>query len=230
MKLKESEKCVDLGISNLRLIQNTDYFCFGTDSVMLANFMESNSSKNIILDLCSGSGVIPFIIYGKKKYKKIYGVELQQEMYDLFIRNIALNKTDEKIKALNCNIKDFKYIKEYILEERVDIITCNPPYKKNGTGILSEGRVKYVAKHEIECTLEDIFVTSSKLLNNKGKLYLVHKPERVADLICLARKYNFEPKKLQFVFPRIDLKPSIVLIEYVRNGGNELKILEPIIE
>ncbi len=224
-----SERIDDLGINNLKLIQNKNYFCFGTDSTLLANFVESNSSKNNILELCSGSGVISLIISAKKKYNKIFGVELQPEMFDLLEKNIKYNNLNDVIIPIKENIKEYNNIKK-IIEKEVDIVVVNPPYKAVGTGILHEKDVKNIARHEIECTLEDVFLSSSKLLKHKGKLYIVHKPERLADLLVIARKYKFEPKKIQLVYPRIDLKPSIVLIEYIKDGGNELKILEPLIE
>lgn len=224
-----SERIDDLGINNLKLIQNKNYFCFGTDSTLLANFVESNSSKNNILELCSGSGVISLIISAKKKYNKIFGVELQPEMFDLLEKNINYNNLNNVITPIKENLKEYNKIKK-IIEKEVDIIVVNPPYKAVGTGILHEKDVKNIARHEIECTLEDVFLSSSKLLKHKGKLYVVHKPERLVDLLEIARKYKLEPKKIQLVYPRIDLKPSIVLIEYIKDGGNELKILEPLIE
>ncbi len=232
--ISEDERIDDLGINDLKLIQNRKYFCFGTDSALLANFVESKNKNNVILDLCSGSGVIPIIMSAKKDYKKIFGVELQEEMFDLFKRNIELNKLEDKIIPILDDIKNVKEIRKSILDnlqdEKVDIIVCNPPYKTEGTGILNEGKVKYIARHEVMCNLEDIFITSAKLLNTKGKLYLVHKPDRLSDLISIARNYKLEPKKLRFVYPTTNSRPSIVLIEYVRGGGNELKILEPLIE
>lgn len=232
--LNENERLDDLGINELKIIQNKKYFCFGTDSVLLANFVESKNKKNIILDLCSGSGVIPIIISAKKEHSKILGVELQKEMFDLFNRNVELNNLNSQIVPIIDDIKNVRSIREKIENETkrnsVDIIVCNPPYKTTGTGVLSEGEVKYIARHEVMCNLEDVFCTSSKLLNSKGKLYLVHKPDRLADLISIARKYKLEPKKIRFVYPTINSRPSIVLLEYVRNGGNELKVLEPLIE
>ncbi len=234
IELKEKERLDDLGIDNLKLIQNTDYFCFGTDSVLLANFVKSNNYKNVILDLCSGLGVIPVIMSKKKKYSKIIGVELQNEMFELFKRNILINKLDNDIVALKGDIKDIKYIRDSVFEQtkkqEVDIIVCNPPYKNIGTGVINPNNVKYIARHEVKCNLEDVFYTSSKLIKEKGKLYIVHKPERLVDLFVLARKYNFEAKTLQFVVPKLGLSPSIILIEYIKNGGNELKVLPPIIE
>lgn len=220
----DKERIDDLNLNGKKIIQNTDYFCFGIDSVLLANFVNSNSSKNIIVDLCSGSGVIPVIISQKKKYKNIYAVELQKEMYDLLTRNIEINCLEDNIIPIHKNIKEFN------IKEKADIVVCNPPYKEVGTGVENDNSVKFIARHEKECTLEDVFECSAKILKQKGKLYLVHKPQRLTDFISSARKYNLEPKKMRFVYPTVNSKPSIVLIEYVNYGGNEMNILPPLIE
>lgn len=234
IKINEKERIDELGINDLKIIQNKEYFCFGTDSVLLANFVKSDSSNNVILDLCSGSGVIPVIISAKKKYNKIFGVELQNEMYDLFKRNIIYNNLQKKIVGINGDIKNIKEIKRLVLEntasEKIDIITCNPPYKSLGTGFKTKHDVKTIAKCEVMCNLEDVLKTSSKLLSKKGRLYLVHKPERLADLICIGRKYNLEAKEIRFVYPQVNKKASIVLVSYIKEGGNETKVLEPLIE
>lgn len=234
MKIRKNERIDDLGINDLKIIQNKEYFCFGTDSVLLANFVKSENSNNVILDLCSGSGVIPIILSAKKKYKKIFGVELQSEMYDLFDRNIKINNLEDSIISINENVKDIKDIRKEITsimeKDKIDIITCNPPYKEIGTGLTTNHDVKTIAKCEVMCNLEDIFITSSKLLGKGGKLYLVHKPERLSDLIYFGRKYNLEAKEIRFVYPKINKKPSIVLISYRKDGGNETKVLEPLIE
>ncbi len=234
MEIRKNERIDDLGINDLKIIQNKEYFCFGTDSVLLANFVKSENSNNVILDLCSGSGVIPIILSAKKKYKKIFGVELQSEMYDLFDRNIKINNLEDSIISINENVKDIKDIRKKITsimeKDKIDIITCNPPYKEIGTGLTTNHDVKTIAKCEVMCNLEDIFITSSKLLGKGGKLYLVHKPERLSDLIYFGRKYNLEAKEIRFVYPKINKKPSIVLISYRKDGGNETKVLEPLIE
>lgn len=234
MEIRKNERIDDLGINDLKIIQNKEYFCFGTDSVLLANFVKSENSNNVILDLCSGSGVIPIILSAKKKYKKIFGVELQSEMYDLFDRNIKINNLEDSIISIKENVKNIKDIRKKITsimgKDKIDIITCNPPYKEMGTGLTTNHDIKTIAKCEVMCKLEDIFITSSKLLGKGGKLYLVHKPERLSDLICFGRKYNLEAKEIRFVYPKINKKPSIVLISYRKDGGNETKVLEPLIE
>lgn len=229
-----SIKKVKLGINDMEIVQDDNYFCFGMDTILLANFVISNSSKNVIVDFCSGTGVIPIIISAKQNYKRLYAVELQKEMFNLLEKNIYGNSLSEKIIPINEDIKNYNEIKKSIFKlengENIDIIVCNPPYKQIGTGIINENTVKYIARHEEKCKLEDVFVSANKLLNVKGELYIVHKPERLVDLIDLARKNNLEPKKIRFVYPKVNMKPSIVLIKYVKKGGNELIIEPPIIE
>lgn len=230
----EKERIDDLGINNLKIIQNTDYFCFGTDSVLLSNFVNSNSNKNVIFDLCSGGGVIPIIISAKCKYSKILAAELQNEMYDLLERNIKYNKLEDKIYSIHEDIRDYNKLRDKIREitgqGRVNIITVNPPYKPKGRGLINEHNVKYIARHEEMCNLEDIFITASKLLEHRGKLYLVHKPERIVDLLGIARKYDLEAKRIRYIYPKVNMKPSIILIEYSKGGGNETLMLPPLIE
>jgi len=221
--LKENERIDDLNVNGLKIIQNTEYFMFGIDSVILSSMVKSTSSSNVILDFCTGSAVIPILLTTRVKYKKIIGIELQKEMFDLAKRNIELNNLSSDIEILNYDIKDYKKINEYV-KNKVDIIVCNPPYKKIGTGVVNENSVKYIARHEDKCKLEDIFESSSKLLKTKGKLYIVHKPERMVDLICLARKYNLEAKNITIMQPKVDKKASLVFIEYVKDGGNECNI------
>ena len=154
-------------------------------------------------------------------------------MYDLLKRNISLNSLEDKIIPIHDDIKNIEKIRKKVIEVTgngaIDIIVCNPPYKKTKTGISNPNNVKYIARHEIMCNIEDVFKTASLLLNNKGKLYIVHKPERLVDLLEIARRYKLEAKRLKLVQPNLELKPSIVLIEYVKNGGNEIIIEKPII-
>lgn len=228
MTINNNERIDDLNINNLKLIQNKEYFMFGIDSVLLSSIVKSNKSSCIV-DFCTGSGVIPLLLTTRVNFAKIVGVELQEEMYDLAVRNVKLNNLEESIDVLKLDIKEYKKIIAYIKENvdksgNVDVIVCNPPYKEVGTGVINENSVKYIARHEEKCTLEDIFLSSSKLLKTRGKLYLVHKPERLADLICLARKYNLEVKNIELLQPTLDKKPSIVLLEYVKDGKKGLNI------
>ena len=188
------ERIDDLNLNGKKIVQDTDLFLFGMDSVLLANMVKKTNKDTNILDLGTGSAVMPVIISEKVKCNKIIGVELQDKMYNLALKNIKLNELEDKIYAVKEDLKNVEKIREKIVEitgkDKVDVVISNPPYKKVGTGTVNNIDEKYIARHEVECTLEDIFKTSSKLLKFKGKLYIVHKPERMADLICLGRKYN----------------------------------------
>ncbi|MBR5227159.1 MAG: tRNA1(Val) (adenine(37)-N6)-methyltransferase [Clostridia bacterium] len=227
------ERIDDLNIAGLKVIQNTDYFMFGIDSVMLANTVKTGK-KDIVIDLCTGSGVIPILVNAKQEPTKLIGLELQQEMYDLAKRNIELNNLEEKIDVYNIDIREIKSIRKLLMDrygkDTVDCITCNPPYKEIGTGIKIDHGVRDIARNEVMCTLEDVFKTSSGLLKSRGKLYMVHKPERLVDLIYLSRQYNLELKEIRFMQPNIDKKPSIVLLEFVKDGGHECNVREILIQ
>ena len=228
------ERIDDLNLNGKRIVQDTDLFLFGMDSVLLANMVKKTNKDTNILDLGTGSMVMPAIISEKTKCNKIIGVELQDKMYNLACKNIELNGLQDKLYAVKEDLKNVENIRKKIVEitgkDKVDVVISNPPYKKVGTGTVNDVDEKYIARHEVECTLEDVFKTASKLLKFKGKLYIVHKPERIADLICLGRKYNLEIKELQFLQPTKTKKPSIVLCEYVLGGGNECTVLPSIIE
>ena len=227
------ERIDDLNLNGKKIVQDTELFLFGMDSVLLANKVKG-TSKDVVVDLGTGSCVMPVIICEKTEIAKIIGIEVQNRMYKLAIKNIAYNNLQDRIYVLKENLKNVHNIQKYIMDmtgrDKVDIVISNPPYKKIGTGSKNEKDEKYIARHEVLCELEDIFLTASKLLKFKGKLYLVHKPERIADLISLARKYKLEPKEIQFLQPTEDKKPSIVLIEYVLGGGNECIVLPSLIE
>ena len=224
----------DLNLNDKKIIQDTDLFLFGMDSVLLANKVKGTNKNSIIVDLGTGSCVIPVIISQKNNIGKIIGVELQDKMYELAKENIEYNNLQDKICILKENLKNVNNIKKYLMEsvgkDTVEVVVSNPPYKKIGTGSKNELDEKYIARHEVECELEDVFKTAAKLLKYRGKLYIVHKPERIADLISLARKHNLEPKEIQFLQPTTEKKPSIVMIEYVLGGGNECIVLPSLIE
>lgn len=228
------ERIDDLNLNGKKIIQDTDLFLFGMDSVLLANKVKGTNKNTVIVDIGTGSCVMPVIIAEKNEIGKIIGVELQNRMYELAIKNVKYNNFEDKICVLHENLKNVdsirKFVKEVTNKDKVDIVISNPPYKKVGTGSKNELNEKYIARHEVECNLEDVFKAASKLLKFRGKLYIVHKPERIADLIALARKHNLEPKEIQFVQPNENKKPSIVLIQYVLGGGNECIILPNLIE
>lgn len=210
----------DLDLEGLKLIQDTDMFCFGTDAVLLANFAKCKENATIV-DLCTGNGVIPVLLSAKIPAKKIYGVELQKKVSDLAEENVRINKLDGKIEILN---EDLKNITNIFRKSTVDVVTCNPPYRTAGCGIVNTDDTKAIARHEIYCKLEDVIRTSADLLKPLGKLYMVHRPDRLCDILCCMRDYKIEPKIVKFVQPNFDTKPSHVLIEGVYGGNKHMTV------
>lgn len=214
-----------LKYNNLKIVQNTDYFNFSLDSVLLPNFVTLNKNITNILDLCTGNAPIPMIL-STKTDAKIYGVELQKEIFDLATESININNLNSKIKLINKNINDI--INDFPTET-FDIITCNPPYFENHhLNKKNNNEVKSIARHEIHMNLEDIFKISKKLLKNNGVVAIVHRPERLVEIIETMRKYNIEPKRLQFIYPNENKESNMILIEGKKNGNKGLKVLKPL--
>jgi len=207
------------------IMQDTDMFNFSLDSVLLPNFVTINKNVQNILDIGCGNAPIPLILSTKTK-AHITGVEIQKEVYNLAVESVKINNLEDQINILNADIND---LYQELGTESFDIITCNPPFFKvseNSNKNLSE--YKTVARHEVKLNLEDIMKISRKLLKNNGVLGIVHRPERLVDIIDLMRKYNIEPKKIRLVYPKKDKEANILLIEGTKNGNPGLKILPPL--
>lgn len=214
-----------LNYKDLKIIQNTDWFNFSLDSVLLSNFVSINKSTSKIIDFCTGNAPIPLILSTKTK-SKIIGVELQEEVYDLAKKTIDINNLQDQIEILNMNVKDLS--KKYETDT-FDVITCNPPFfKVKDNSKLNNNDIKTLARHEVEITLEDIFSLAKKLLKNNGIISIVHRPERMIEIINIMKKNNIEPKKIQFVYPKYKSEANILLIEGSKNANPGLKILPPL--
>ena len=250
MELKENERIDDLEYKNLKIIQNIDGFCFGVDSVLLSDFAKEikNGSKGV--DLGTGTGIISILLAAKTKLAKIIGVEIQEEVAEMAKRSVALNNMQDRIEIVNCNIKEIfasnKEKKENVLfkasslekekmlyqalpREGFDFIVTNPPYKKLETGKVNESQMKYISRHEVTADLEDFIKVTKYLLKDNGALYMIHRPERLADIIELMRRYKIEPKKIRFVYSTLEKAPNLVLIKGVKNANAFLKIEKPLI-
>lgn len=210
---------------NIKIVQNKDYFNFSLDSILLPNFVEITRKTKKILDMCTGNAPIPLIL-STKTDAKIYGVELQKEVYNLAKETIKINNLDNQIELINDNIKNLKKIFD---TETFDIITCNPPYfKKKDDSIINENKVKSIARHEIEMELEDVMIISKALLKNEGSLVLVHRTDRLIEIIELMKKHNIEPKRMRLIYSKVNMESNLVLIEGRKNGKEGLKILPPL--
>lgn len=221
VELQENERIDALDCANLQIIQNTEFFCFGIDSVLLANFAKDMRHHSVVMDLGTGNGILPILLSAKTKAKKIIGVEVQKELVELANRNILFNELEDKIQIIHSNVKNVDTIIE---KNTIDVIVSNPPYKPLHTGLQNESKQKLIARHEIEATLEDFIRTSYTMLKDKGALYMVHRIERLADILVALRKYKMEPKEIQFVQDVKQTPPKLVLIKAVKNAHAFLKV------
>ena len=226
MELNENERIDDLEYKGLKIIQNSKGFCFGVDSVVLSDFAKEIKRNSRVVDIGTGTGIISLLLSKKTNLKKIYGVEIQKDVAEMAKRSVQLNNLEEKIEIINANIKDiFKFIEPYSL----DAVVTNPPYKKDNTGIKSMEKTQLISRHEVECNLEDIISISYKLLKDLGSFYMVHRAERIVDIMVLLRKYKMEPKRIRFVHSKSKDKPKLILIKAVKCAGEYLKIDKPLI-
>ena len=214
-----------LGYKNLKIIQDNEMFNFSLDSVLLPNFITINDSTKNILDIGTGNAPIPLILSQKTK-AHITGIEIQKEVSNIAKKTIKLNNLENKINIINDDIKEYykKATPEYY-----DIITCNPPYfEVKKTSKFNKNDYKTIARHEVTLKLEDILKIARKLLKNGGTLGLVHRPERLIDILTTMRNYNIEPKKIRLIYPGKNKESNILLIEGKKNGKKGLKILPPL--
>lgn len=225
MIINDDERVDDLEINDLKIIQKKDGFCFGIDSVLLSDFAKNIKKGSKVVDIGTGTGILPILLCAKTKLSKIIGVEIQEEMAELANRNIMLNNLNEKFEVINANVKDTENI---LNNNDFDVVITNPPYMKANTGKININEKKLISRHEITATLEDFIIQAKRLLKDKGVFYIVHRPNRLVELFYLLRKYKLEPKILQFIYPRNNEDANLVLIKAVKNGGDFLKINKPI--
>ncbi|MEA4825386.1 tRNA1(Val) (adenine(37)-N6)-methyltransferase [Clostridium sp. JNZ J1-5] len=222
--VREDETLDDLQLNGLHVIQKRDGFRFGVDAVLLANFAEIKKDNRVV-DLCSGTGIIPFIIAGKTKASNITGIEIQNEMVEMANRSIRFNNLENRVNFINGDLKDIDLLKSI---PKADVVTVNPPYKLCNSGIINPNDKIAIARHEIACNLEDVIIACKTLLKDNKRMYMIHRPDRLADIIMLMRKHKIEPKRIQMIHPNTKKAPNIVLVEGQRDGGAFLKWEPPI--
>ena len=214
-----------LGYKDKYIVQNTQMFNFSLDSVLLPNFVTLNKNIKNILDIGCGNAPIPLIL-STKTNALITGVEIQKDVYDLAVKSVKINDLENQIKIINADINELYNKFE---TESFDVITCNPPFfKVSEQSNLNKSDYKTIARHEVKLNLDDIFKISKKLLKNNGYVAIVHRPERLLDILESMKKYNIEPKKIQFIYPKTNMEANILLVEGKKNGNKGLKILPPI--
>ena len=214
-----------LGYKDKYIVQNTQMFNFSLDSVLLPNFVTLNKNIKNILDIGCGNAPIPLIL-STKTSALITGVEIQKDVYDLAVKSVKINNLENQINIINADINELYNKFE---TESFDVITCNPPFfKVSKQSNLNKSDYKTIARHEVKLNLDDIFKISKKLLKNNGYVAIVHRPERLLDILNSMQKYNIEPKKIQFIYPKTNMEANILLVEGKKNGNKGLKILPPI--
>jgi len=210
---------------NLKIYQNTEWFLFSLDSVLLPNFVTLNKNIKTIVDLGTGNAPIPLILSTKTK-AKIIGIEIQKDVYELAKKTVEYNNLQDRIELYNLDIRN---IKKHFEGDSIDIITCNPPYfKVEKKSNLNEDPHKIIARHEINLTLEDLLKVSKYLLKSHGILALVHRTDRFLDILRLCSEYGLEVKKIRFIYPKVNSDSNMILLEARKNGGVGLKVLPPL--
>ena len=212
--------------------QDPEEFCYGVDAVILADFAAKRArtirTSSRVIDLGTGSGIIPLILTHKTEAETIYGVEIQKNSCDRAVRSAKINGLDNRLAFIHSDIKELiGNLPE--LKGSFDVVTCNPPYTSGGGGMKSENKAKMIARHETTAGLEDFIRVSGELLKDRGELFMVHRPSRLVDIFTCARKYRLEPKAIRMVIPREGEEANIVLIHMVRNGGADLSVLPSLV-
>ena len=220
----DNENIDDLQYKGFKIIQKANGFRFGVDAVLLANFADIRENANVI-DLGTGTGIVSILIAAKTQASRIIGLEIQPEMAEMAARSIKLNGLEDKVNII-CG--DIKNCVKLFGSSVFDVVVTNPPYMVKGGGIINQTDTKAVSRHEVLCTLEDVISNASKILKPDGQFAMVHRPERLVDIICLLRAYSIEPKYIRFVHPSPYKKPNLLLIKGIRGGRPYLKMMNPL--
>lgn len=225
-KLKPGERLDDLQLKGYEIIQDPERFCFGIDAVMLSDFAKIKKDETV-LDLGTGTGILPILLAAKTQGKHFTGLEIQEESADMALRSVEHNRLQDKIDIVTGDIKEAA---EIFKPAFFDVIVTNPPYMLEQHGLQNPQDAKAIARHEVLCTLDDILRESGKLLQeSKGRFYMIHKPFRLAEILVKMNSYKIEPKRLQFIHPYVDKEPAMVLIEGIKGGKSRVKIEPPVI-
>lgn len=223
--LKNNERIDDLQRNGYKIIQDPDRFCFGMDAVLLSGFARA-TEKDCLLDLGTGTGIIPLLMEAKYHCAHLTGLEIQPESADMAARSVALNNLSDKISIVTGDIKEADTI---FSSASFDCITCNPPYMIGQHGLVNPEAPKAIARHEVLCTFDDVARQAAKLLKPGGHFYLVHRPFRLAEIMNTLMAYKLEPKRMQLVYPFVDKEPNMVLLEATRGGKSRMTVEKPLI-
>lgn len=225
IKLKDGERIDELQRNGYRIIQNPEKFCFGMDAVLLSGFARIRPGERVV-DLGTGTGIIPVLLEAKTQAAHITGLEIQEESADMAERSVAMNHLKEKIDIVHGDIREAS---EILGRSICEVVTVNPPYMIGKHGLANPDMPKAIARHEVLCTLEDVVRESAALLKPGGRLYMVHRPFRLAEIFSVMMKYRIEPKCMRLVYPYVDREPNMVLLEGTLGGKSRITVEKPLI-
>jgi len=220
---KTQESIEDLQYKGLKVIQNKALFCFGMDAVLLADYVNLKRGDRV-LDLCTGSGIVPILLSGREKASEIVGIELMDYVADMGVRSVALNNLQDTVKTVNGDLKHAHRLAKGVF----DVVTVNPPYEKVNEARHSDNAYRVAAKHEVHAKFADICKVSNRMLKCGGKLVLIHCVGRLAELICTLTAHKLQPKRMRFIYPKAGQKPNMVLIEAMKDGGEGMVVDVPL--
>ncbi|MBR4015950.1 MAG: tRNA1(Val) (adenine(37)-N6)-methyltransferase [Anaerotignum sp.] len=219
------ERVDDLHRDGAHIIQDPKRFCFGVDAVILSGFARVKKGERV-LDLGTGTGIIPILLAAKTEGKSFVGLEIQPESAEMAARSVAMNEMEDRVLVLEGDIKEAGQL---FGGSSFDVVTSNPPYMNEGGGLVNPFEAKAIARHEILCSLEDVIGAAAKCLRPGGRFYMIHRPHRLTDILVLLRQYRLEPKRLRFVHPYAEKAPTMVLVEAGRGGKPMVKIDPPLV-
>ncbi len=225
IELKKHERIDDLQRNGYQIIQDETKFCFGMDAVLLSGFAHAKE-QDYVLDLGTGTGIIPLLMEAKYHPKEIHALEIQEESAQMARRSVALNCLEHKIHVTTGDIKEAE---RYFRPASFDVITCNPPYMIAEHGLTNHSKEKLIARHEVLCTLTDVIAQASKLLKPGGNFYMVHRPFRLTEIMVLMHQYQLEPKRMKMVHPYVDKEPNMVLIEGKKGAKSRITVEKPLV-
>ena len=225
IELKPGERLDDLQRNGFKIIQDPEKFCFGMDAVLLSGFATAPEGGRV-LDLGTGTGIIPILMAAKTRARELVGLEIQAESADMANRSVLFNDLQTRVKIVQGDINEAGNLFD---AASFDVVTSNPPYMIGGHGLRNPDAPKAIARHEIMCDLEDVVKAAAKCLKSGGKFYMVHRPFRLAEIMVIMHDYKLKPKRMQLVYPFVDKEPSMVLIEGVRGGKSRITVEKPLI-